>query len=42
MQSLTQKSTSADPALPQFTATGITGTFQKGEIITGANSNVKQ
>ena len=31
--------TSADPALPQFTATGITGTFQKGEIITGANSN---
>ena len=30
--------TSADPALPQFTATGITGTFQKGEIITGANS----
>ena len=30
--------TSADPSLPQFTATGITGTFQKGEIITGANS----
>ena len=30
--------TSADPSLPQFTATGITGTFQKGEIITGATS----
>jgi len=29
---------SANPTLPQFTVTGISGTFQKGEIISGAVS----
>ena len=35
------ESTSADPALPQFTATGISGTFTKGERIVGGTSNAQ-
>ena len=35
---LDSEDTSATPLLPQFTVTGVSGTFQRGEIIQGASS----
>ena len=35
---LDSEDASANPVLPQFTVTGVSGTFTKGEIITGATS----
>ena len=38
---LESDSASADPKLPQFSATGISGTFVKGETIVGATSGTQ-
>ena len=35
---LDSEDTSTNPVLPQFTVTGVSGTFQKGETIQGASS----
>ena len=38
---LDSEDASANPVLPQFTVTGVSGTFTKGEIITGGTSGCK-
>ena len=35
---LDSEDTSANPVLPQFTVTGVSGTFERGEVISGATS----
>ena len=35
---LTQKDTTDDAVLPQFTYTGLSGSFTKGEVIVGATT----
>ena len=42
MQSLDSEDASANPVLPQFTVTGVSGTFTKGETINGAQVDVMQ
>ena len=38
---LDSEDASTNPVLPQFTVTGVSGTFQKGEIITGGTSGCR-
>ena len=38
---LDSEDASTNPVLPQFTVTGVSGTFTKGEIITGGTSGCK-
>ena len=35
---LDSEDASTNPVLPQFTVTGVSGTFERGEVITGAQS----
>ena len=38
---LDSEDASTNPVLPQFTVTGVSGTFERGEVITGAQSGVR-
>ena len=38
---LDSEDTTADAVLPQFTATGVSGTFTKGETVVGSTSGAR-